>query len=126
LPIEWITGDAFSYHADQGVDIVISSLFTHHLPQPEIVRFLGWMESVAEVGWFLNDLERTRWTFHAFQALASTFRWHRFVRHDGPVSIRRSFLEADWQRLTASAGLRPETLQIVSHFPGRLCVGRLK
>src|SRR5580698_630397 len=42
--IEWVTGDAFSYAPETPIDVVISSLFMHHLPDEEIVRFVAWME----------------------------------------------------------------------------------
>jgi SAM-dependent methyltransferase len=124
--IEWVTGDAFSYAPPGGIDVVLSSLFTHHLPEAEIVRFLAWMEGVARCGWFVNDLLRSRKSYVLFATLAKLARWHRFVRHDGPVSIRRSFLEADWQRLCAHAGLAARKVRIAGAFPGRLCVQRWK
>lgn len=124
--IEWVTGDAFSYAPPDGVDVVLSSLFTHHLPEPEIVRFLAWMESIARLGWFVNDLCRERTPHRLFQLLAGVMRWHHFVRYDGPVSIRRSFREEDWQRMIAASGIDLDVAQIARSFPARLCVGRLK
>ena len=124
--IQWVTGDAYSYPPSEGIDIVLSSLFTHHLPEPEIVRFLSWMESVTKTGWFINDLHRSNITPTLFRALATTARWHRFVRHDGPVSIRRSFHKEDWQSMSAKADLNLNDIRIKAHFPGRLCVGRYK
>ncbi len=123
--IEWVTGDAFSYQPEQPIDVVLSSLFTHHLPEAEIVRFLRWMEATAQRGWFINDLRRSAATYYLYRTLSTVARWHRFVRHDGPVSIRRSFREADWQRMLSEAGLQ-DAATISRVFPGRLCVGRTK
>lgn len=124
--IQWVTGDAFSYDPAEPVSLVISSLFTHHLADAEIIRFLIWMEQVAERGWFINDLHRKRIPYYGFAALAWLVRWHRFVRHDGPVSIRRSFLREDWERYGASAGLRRGDVRIEEVRPARLCVSRVK
>ncbi|MGH9587256.1 MAG: methyltransferase domain-containing protein, partial [Acidobacteriaceae bacterium] len=124
--IQWVTGDAFSYEPAEPISIVISSLFTHHLVDAEIVNFIAWMERVAERGWFVNDLHRKPVPYYGFAALAWLMRWHRFVRHDGPVSIRRSFLGEDWERFCASAGLRREDVRIEEVRPGRLCVARTK
>ena len=120
--IQWITGNAFSY--DRPIDIVVSSLFTHHLAEAEIVQFLAWSESVARLGWFVNDLARETIPFRFFGPWARVMGWHRFVRHDGPVSFRRSFREADWQRMMGAAGVHGAQLQ--RWTPARLCVGQLR
>ncbi len=124
--IAWVTGDAFSFHPEIPIGIVVSSLFTHHLPDDEIIQFLQWMERVSRVGWFVNDLHRERLPYYGFRALAAVMRWHRFVQHDAPVSIRRAFPDRDWERYLASAGLPLESVAIETFRPARLCVGRVK
>ena len=119
--IQWITGNAFSY--DRPIDIVLSSLFTHHLAEHEIVQFLAWSDSAARCGWFINDLARETIPFRFFGPWARVMGWHRFVRHDGPVSFRRSFREADWKRMLASAGIEGARMQ--RWTPARLCVGHV-
>ena len=124
--ITWITGDAFSYVPPEPVDVILSSLFTHHLPTDEIVRFLAWMEGTARLGWFVNDLLRSTRSYTLFKALSRVARWHRFVQHDGPVSIRRAFQDDDWLRMAAMAGLSAGDVTLRHWNPGRLCVSRLK
>jgi SAM-dependent methyltransferase len=125
-PIEWITGDAFSYAPTGGIDVVISSLFTHHLVDGEIVRFLAWMEGAARCGWFINDLHRAALPCQLFRLLAWAARWHPFVQHDGPVSFRRSFRQEDWERYLSQAGIDVASVEIEEFRPARLCVGRLR
>jgi hypothetical protein len=48
------------------------------------------------------------------------------VRHDGPISIARSFRRKDWETILASAGLEPGTAQIRWYPSFRLCVSRSK
>jgi 2-polyprenyl-3-methyl-5-hydroxy-6-metoxy-1,4-benzoquinol methylase len=120
--IRWLTGNAFSY--TEPVDVVLSSLFTHHLDESEIVSFVRWSEAISSRGWFVNDLCREETPYKLFGLLAKTMRWHRFVQHDGPVSFRRSFREADWGRMLEEAGVAGGRLQ--RWTPGRLCVGRVK
>ncbi len=124
--IEWITGDAFSYEAPVAIDLIISSLFTHHLPDEEIVRFIAWMERSARTGWFINDLHRERIPYFGFKALAAVMRWHRFVRHDGPISIRRAFQLHDWNRYLTLAGVPLSEVKLATFRPARLCVAREK
>ncbi|HEY5331864.1 MAG TPA: methyltransferase domain-containing protein [Acidobacteriaceae bacterium] len=122
--IEWVSGNAFSYAGD--VDVVVSSLFTHHLEEDEVVRFLRWMEATARRGWFVNDLCREAAPYYAFGWLAKAAGWHRFVQHDGPVSFRRAFREDDWLRMCAEAGIAGADVNLRRWRPARLCVGRLK
>jgi SAM-dependent methyltransferase len=122
--IEWITGDAFSY--DGAVDVVVSSLFTHHLSDEEIIQFLNWSDAIARRGWFVSDLCREPMPYRLFGAWSKLMRWHRFVQHDGPVSFRRSFREADWRRYTAAAGVAEESVLLKRWTPARLCVERMR
>ena len=122
--INWVTGDAFVY--TKPVDVVLSSLFTHHLEEAEIVRFLAWSEDVAQRGWFVNDLCREAKSYRLFGLLAKAMRWHRFVQHDGPVSFRRSFREEDWERMLRKANIASTGVQLARWTPARLCVERMR
>jgi hypothetical protein len=108
------------------VDIVVSSLMAHHLEDEEIVALLRWMEDTARLGWFINDLERSERACRMFGWVAGLVGWHRFVRHDRPVSFRRAFREADWMRFLAAAEVQQEAVTVKHWRPGRLCVGRWK
>lgn len=122
--IQWITGDAMTA-AIRPPDLVMSSLLTHHLPEDEIVRLLRWMEKVATTGWFVNDLHRDATPYHVYRVLSTAMGFHRFVRHDGPVSIRRAFRREDWARMLAKANLDGDAT-VYGVKPARLCVSRVK
>ncbi len=124
--IQWLTGDAFSYAPATGVDVVISSLLTHHLSDAGIVRLLAWMEQNARRGWFVNDLHRAALPFYAFKLMSRLAGLDVFVQHDGPVSIRRSFQRADWEQYLAEAAIPSAAASIESFRPARLCVGRIR
>ncbi len=124
LGIEFLTGDVFAFAPGERVDFVVSSLVTHHLDDRAVGRFLMWMEDRAARGWFVNDLRRSAIAFYGFAALAAVLRWHRFVRHDGPVSVARSFVADEWERALANAGITGAV--VAPAFPFRLTVGRLK
>ena len=124
--ITFVEGNAFEFDHQGGIDLVISSLMTHHLSDPQIVEFLAWMESNARLGWFINDLHREKAPYYLFRLLCRFTRWHRFVKHDGPVSILRSFRPGDWQTLCHAAGLPASSYEIQSYRPARLCVSHLR
>ena len=124
--VEWVAADVFSLDTRQPVDIVLSSLFTHHLSESDVVRFVRWMEEHARVGWFINDLSRAPVPYWLFRAFAKVAGLHRFVQHDGPVSFRRAFVAEDWRRMCGAAGLGKNDLAIEAWAPARLCVSRKK
>jgi SAM-dependent methyltransferase len=124
--IRWMSGDVFDHPIDDPVDVVISSLFTHHLADADVTRFLRWMEEHATLGWFVNDLSRAPIPYHLFAWFARVMRLHPFVQHDGPVSIARAFRQEDWHSLCSAAGLREVDYRIVGYKPARLCVSRTK
>jgi SAM-dependent methyltransferase len=124
MGIEWVTGNALVHCPDMPVDVVVSSLTAHHLEDQEIVALLQWMEATAQLGWFINDLERSERSYQMFGWVAKLAGWHRFVRHDGPVSFRRALREEDWVRLLTAADVPLEAVTVEHWRPGRLCVGR--
>jgi SAM-dependent methyltransferase len=126
MAIDFRTGDVFAAELGRRFDFVIASQMTHHLSDETLVAFIQWMERTAVRGWFIGDLHRHAIPLHAFGLLARLAGWHRFVQHDGPVSIARSFRRADWQRLLAAAGHEPAAAEIRWHVPFRLCVSRLR
>jgi SAM-dependent methyltransferase len=124
--IQWVTADALSYVPPMPPHLVISSLFTHHLKEDQIVQFLRWMEEQALLGWFINDLSRSPIPYYAFRTLARLARLHHVVQYDGTVSIARAFVADEWRHMCSAAGLDLESLQVRSFKPARLCVSRTR
>jgi len=124
--IQWVTANVLSYTPPQAPHLIISSLFTHHLNEEQIVQFLRWMEDHARLGWFINDLSRAPIPYHFFRAFARVARLHHFVRNDGPVSIARSFIAGEWRTMCGAAELDMESIEIRPFKPARLCVSRRK
>ncbi|RZL54925.1 MAG: methyltransferase domain-containing protein [Sphingomonas sp.] len=123
LPIAWRTGD-YADCAGEGWDVVISSLVAHHMTQAQLVAFLRFMEAEAARGWLVNDLHRHRFAHAGFPLLATLARWHPIVRHDGRLSIARSYRPDEWPPLLAAAGIADA--RVFRAFPFRLCVERLR
>jgi len=124
--IRWIAADVFAYQSAEPVDIVVSALFTHHLAENDLIRFLQWMEQSAARGWFINDLSRAAVPYHLLRVFSRVARLHPYVQHDGPVSIARAFAAADWGRMCAEAGFDERAVTIEGYWPARLCVARNK
>ncbi|MDA3876182.1 MAG: methyltransferase domain-containing protein [Halothiobacillus sp.] len=123
MHIDYYTGDVFAFTPAPPPAFIVSSQFTHRLSDRQVVKFLQWLEQYARHGSFIADLQRHLLAYYGFSILAWLARWHPIVRHDGAVSVARSFHRADWLALLAQAGVSAD---VRWHVPFRLCVGRLK
>ena len=121
--IDYRTGDVFDFAPGAPFDYIVTSQFTHHLTNAEIIRLLRWLETNTAAGWHINDLHRHPFAYHGFPLLARLLRWHPIVRHDGAVSIARAFIRRDWEALLGQAEARAK---ITWHVPFRFNVARLK
>lgn len=124
LPITHEQADLFALGDDRRWDFIVSSQFTHHLTDQELVRFIRWQEEHARRGWFVADLHRHWFAWHGFPLLARVMRWHRFVRLDGQVSIARAFTMREWADVLARAGVLASGVRVRWHMPFRICVAR--
>lgn len=115
------TADVFEFEPDQSIDLIISSLFTHHLTDKQIVEFMRWMNHRARKGWFINDLHRHPVPYYFIKSATALFSRNRLIRHDAAVSVARAFTVADWQRLISQAGL-DQHVRVKWFFPFRICV----
>ena len=124
-PLCWITADLFDYETS-GTDVVICSLFAHHLPDLAVPRFIKWMDQTARTGWFINDLRRHPIPYYFLRVAFWSTRRHRFMRHDGPVSVASAFTKRDWLHYLTEADIPGSAARIEAWAPYRLCVSRVK
>lgn len=123
LAIEYRAGD-YADLAGEGWDCVISSLVAHHMTPPQLVAFLRFMNRESAAGWLVNDLHRHGLAYSGWPVLSAVMRWHPIVRHDGRLSIARSYRPGEWPALLAQAGITGA--RIYRQFPFRLCVARIR
>jgi SAM-dependent methyltransferase len=124
--IRYLTADVFSLPSEPRPDLVISALFAHHLDDDQLVRFLGWMESRARLGWLVNDLHRHVLAYRVARRAPGLLRMSRLVRHDAAISVARAFQRRDWQRLLERADLMAPLPTVTWQFPFRYAVSRIK
>ena len=122
-PGRWITADLFDLDPAERFDVVLCSLFAHHLPDPALVRFLRWLDARAERGWLISDLHRHPIPWATVWAGVRLLRMDPMVVHDSTVSIARGFTRADWEKALREAGVAAE---IRWAFPFRWQVGAIR
>ncbi|MDD2878121.1 MAG: methyltransferase domain-containing protein [Acidiphilium sp.] len=121
LTIDYHCGDVFDYVPEQKPDFIVTSQFTHHLDDAQLVAFLRWIDRVAVRGWFITDLHRHAVPYYGFRVLARLMGWHRIVASDGTISIARGFRRDDWVAALAKAGVGAD---VAWRFPFRHSVSR--
>lgn len=93
--------------ADAVFDAAYTVLTLHHFRDEVAVALLREMARVSRRLVVVNDLERSRAAWLGARALAaSVWRGNRITRHDGPLSVKRSFTADELVGLAHRAGLR--------------------
>ena len=104
--------------ADSQFDYVMCSLFTHHFLDEQVIRILNEMSRVAKRRIFVIDLHRHPIAYFFYTTLGKLVLHNRLLRHDGALSILRSFKVDELLDLAQRAGLRD--FRVERHFPYRL------
>jgi 2-polyprenyl-3-methyl-5-hydroxy-6-metoxy-1,4-benzoquinol methylase len=98
--------------AGRQFDVVVASLFLHHVLPDDTVQALRDLDRAARHGVIVGDLRRSPGALAAV-SLLSVVAGNAIVRHDGPLSVRRAFTVDELSRLAGDADLpylraRPE------------------
>jgi len=119
--ISSVRGDALSLpFADADFDYVMCSLFTHHFGEQQIIEILREMNRVARRRIIVIDLHRHPVAYFLYTTVAKLILKNRLIRHDGALSILRSFKADELLALAKRAGLR--NVWVSRHFPYRLAL----
>jgi ubiquinone/menaquinone biosynthesis C-methylase UbiE len=113
-----IAGDALKLpFRDAAFDVVMTSLFFHHLSNDDCVRVLAEMWRVSRGRVLVNDLHRHAVAYYSFRLLATLFSKSPMVQHDGPVSVRRALRPKELLGIAERAGI---PARVYRSFPYRL------
>lgn len=103
--IQFIHSDYLKAVLPQKPDIIFSSLFCHHFSDEELVIMLNWMKENSNEGFFINDLHRHPLAWFSIKILTALFSKSYMVKNDAPLSVKRGFKRADWEKLFHRAGI---------------------
>ncbi len=98
-------------------DLVICSLFLHHLDHAEQLHLLREMARVTHRGIALNDLVRSRLNYSLVWIASRLLSRSPIVHEDGPLSVRAALTIPEMLALAQEAGLDNSTVK--SCFPSR-------
>jgi len=117
LDAEFLQMDVLDGEFTAVQDVVICSLFLHHLQDGDVVRLLQRMMRTARHLVVAQDLLRCRWGYLMCWMGTRLITRSPIVRVDGPLSVANAFTLAEIQQLAEQAGLTG--CQINRHWPER-------
>jgi methyltransferase family protein len=101
-----LRGDALALPVrSHSVDVAISALTLHHLEPADAVRYFAEMDAAARSGFVVNDLMRSRTGYALVWLATRVLTRNRMSRHDGPLSVWRSYTSGEVRALCEKAGL---------------------
>jgi hypothetical protein len=109
--------DALREPLPQGYDVLMCTLFLHHLEESDAVALLCRMATAARRSLLVDDLVRTRTGFVLAWVGGRLLTRSPIIHTDGPLSVRAAFGLQEVRGLAARAGLEP--ISIRRHWPQR-------
>ncbi len=91
--------------AEGSYDIVLCIKTLHHFSENDTVRLLREASRTAKEGYIIMDLRRSWVAWLLITLLTRIFTKNRLTRHDGPLSVLRSYTTAELDALAGQAGL---------------------
>ena len=115
--VRYFAADALGDPLPSGFDIVICSLFLHHLTVDDAVKLLARCAAATDKLVLVNDLARSRWNLGLVWLATRLLTRSHVVHVDGPLSVRAAFTASEARELAERAGLAGATVS--GRFPCR-------
>ena len=121
LTASFFTLDALRDPIPDDFDVLLSSLFLHHLDEDDAVSFLRRAGSATRGLLLIQDLVRSRAGYLLAAAGIPLLLCNDVCRKDGPASVEGAFSITEARALAAQAGL--EGARVEQRFPFRFLLG---
>jgi hypothetical protein len=108
--------------ADRSFDLVLSTLFFHHLDGAGKRVVAAEMLRVCSGAALIVDLRRSRWAAAFVRLVFPLLRIGRIAREDGLVSLARASTLDEWRAFLAAAGACRGAATLRRRFPVRVSV----
>ncbi len=109
--------DALKEKIPSGFDVVMTSLFTHHLDPEDVIALLRNMHASDARMILVNDLVRSRLSYCLVWLASRLLTRSSVVHFDAPVSVRAAFTPGEMRSMALEAGLQGCAVQL--HPPCR-------
>ncbi len=105
VEIDFFAADAIAGALPSNYDVIMCSLFLHHLDRADAVQLLRQMAAAARRAVLVNDLRRSRLGYLMAYLVPRLLTRSKIVHVDGPLSVQAAFTLAEASELAAEAGL---------------------
>ena len=104
-PVSFIHLDVLKDELPLHYDVIMTSLFTHHLDPPEVINLLERMAMAAKHLLLVNDLVRSEFSLASVWLATRLLTNSKIVRHDGIASVRAAYTVSEMKNMAAKAEL---------------------
>ena len=115
--VEFFELDALTDSLPDDYDVLVCSLFLHHLAEPEAIELLRRMSAAARHLVLVNDLRRTQWGYWLARFGCRLLTRSHIVHTDGPLSVAAAFTAEEALQLASRAGVADAAVS--GHWPQR-------
>jgi 2-polyprenyl-3-methyl-5-hydroxy-6-metoxy-1,4-benzoquinol methylase len=115
--VEFISLNALTQPLPGQFDVVMCSLFLHHLTRDDATLLLGKMAAASRHLMLVNDLRRTTAGYLLAQAVCRVLSRSPIVHVDGPRSVAGAFSMAEVNEMCREAGL--DDAKVARRWPQR-------
>lgn len=96
---------------NSSIDIVLCSLFCHHLNENELIKLFSYFREKVRIGFIVNDLLRSRISYYGAWFVTRLFQATILAKNDGPVSVLRAFRIGEIKHMLEKANIRNYLIQ---------------
>jgi SAM-dependent methyltransferase len=103
--VDFRVGEVLKDPLPTDCDIVVSSLFLHHLETEKVQLLLQEAAQAARIGIVISDLKRSKLGWLMAWLVARVITLSPIVRYDGPISVQGAFTTSEIREIAERAGM---------------------
>ena len=118
VPCQFFSLEVTKEKLPDDYDVVVTSLFMHHLPTESAVNLLRSMCQAPRKLVLVNDLVRSRFGYLLARFGGYLLSRSPIVHSDGPISVAGAFTPQEFQEMSLRAGMQGATVKRI--WPARM------
>lgn len=116
--VSFLELNVLNQNIPQDFDVIMTSLFTHHLDPAQVIDLLIKMRSATKQFVLVNDLIRNAFSLAIVSLATKILSNSKIVHHDGPASVRAAYTIDEMKDMAIQSGL--DKCVVHHSFPCRM------